>query len=129
MIDRYGRGHAPSPDTVVAWFALGVVPNGWSTAMTARRCGNWPVWPVWTGVTHVRSPASFLMRLSDAGAAPPATYAAAASNVFRQMAEQCLSGRVDERRIAQKIEDIVGLAGFDEDACDLPLGRLYDVSD
>ena len=67
--------------------------------------------------------------LAEMGVALPTSAAAAATVVFQDLAELCLSGRASERWVVQKVEEIVGQADYSDDVLDLPLGTLYGTDD
>jgi hypothetical protein len=45
--------------------------------------------------------------------------------VFRNIAADCLTGRLDERAVVQQVEEIVISHDYASEIIDLPLGLLY----
>lgn len=67
--------------------------------------------------------------LAEMGVAPlPGTIEAAAT-VFRHLATDCLSGRLDERAVIQEVEAVILTCDYASEIIDLPLGQLYGFDD
>lgn len=54
---------------------------------------------------------------------------AAVTAVFQNLAADCLAGRLDERAVAQQVEEIVISHDYASEIIDLPLGQLYGLDD
>jgi len=130
----HGSG-TPSPTVVAAWVALGRAPAErvpwWAAEWLADGCDGSALREL-AGLNG-RDPRAvndlLPSALAEMGVALPTSAAAAATVVFQDLAELCLSGRASERWVVQKVEEIVGQADYSDDVLDLPLGTLYGTDD
>ncbi|MFI7298881.1 hypothetical protein [Streptomyces sp. NPDC050121] len=67
--------------------------------------------------------------LAEMGVDPLPGTLEAVTMVFRNIAADCLTGRLDERAVVQQVEEIVISHDYASEIIDLPLGLLYGLDD
>lgn len=135
MTERWPSQEVPPAGTLAAWFVLGAAPTEavpWWAAQWLADGHDGELLRELAGLDS-RDPRTVndLLpgALAEIGVALPSTTVAAADQVFRELAEMCLSGRAGERWVSQQVDDIVRRADYDDEVLDLPLGRLYGIED
>lgn len=128
-------GGVPSPDIVAAWAQLGMLP----TEKVPLWAAHWLVagydgeHVVALAGLHGDDPNDVRDVLPDAlldcGVTIPNSVAAAASVSFTHLARMHVDGQAGAFWIAQKVDDVVTGARYAHEVFDLPLGRLYGISD
>jgi len=123
-----------SAEEVAAWFTLGRVPPRmpWWAAERLAEGHDGEALRELAGLNDgdARAIGDLLpAALAELGQDPAQGRLAAATTVFRSLAAGCLAGNVDERSVAQQVEQIVTECEFDDAVLALPLGRLYGLED
>jgi hypothetical protein len=125
----------PSPDAVAGWFVLGNLATErvpWWAAHWLAEGHDGTALRELAGLDgkdphDVRDllPAA----LAEAGATPPASQVAAATEVFRDLAEMLLSRRAEAQSVARRVEEILVRVHYDDGLFRQPLGHLYGLDD
>ncbi|MEV1289206.1 hypothetical protein [Micromonospora sp. NPDC049679] len=131
MTEHRREGTTPLPATVAAWFVLDLVPTERVPWWAARWLADGHDGEALRELAGLNGRDPHAVRdllpraLADTGGVLPTTTVTAANEVFRELAERCLSGIVGERSVVQQVEAVVISTHYNNDVIDLPLGALY----
>lgn len=128
-------GGVPAPRVVAAWARLGILP--------VEKVPLWAAYWLVDGYDgeHVVSLAGLRgddphdvrdvlpAALLDCGVEIPGSDVAAAVVTFIDLARMHLGGQAGPLWVAQKVDEVLSRSGYSKSVMDLPLGRLYCVTD
>lgn len=132
--EPFSSAPVPSPHNVAARFVLGRVSvrTPWWAAQWLTDGHDSEALREMAGLNgrDTRALADLLPTvLAEMGVDPLPGTLEAVTMVFRNIAADCLTGRLDERAVVQQVEEIVISHDYASEIIDLPLGLLYGLDD